>query len=110
MVKSAAGSTPLAYSSPKAVQTTGTVADNPGRIAILDVGRMNHDTHQQAGSVGHDMALTAFDFLGRIITSWSAAFGGLDRLAVDDASRGTGFAASGLARLQQQFKIDPLRS
>src|SRR5262252_8660575 len=54
------------------------------------------------------MALTAFDFLGRIIASWSAAFGGLDRLAVDDTSRGAGFAASGLARLQQQFKIDPL--
>src|SRR5215472_8166863 len=82
--------------------------DNPCAIAILDIGRMNHDTHQQAGSVGHDMALTAFDFLGRIITSWSAAFGGLDRLAVDDASRGTGFAASGLACLEQQFKIDPL--
>src|SRR6516164_6425574 len=54
------------------------------------------------------MALTAFDFLGRIIASWSAAFGGLDRLAVDDASRGTGFPVSGLARLQQQFKIHPL--
>src|SRR5215475_7397404 len=54
------------------------------------------------------MALAAFDFLGRIIAAWSAAFGGLDRLAVDDTSRGTGFAVSGLARLEQQFKIDPL--
>jgi hypothetical protein len=69
---------------------------------------MDHGTHQQTGSVGHDMALTAVDFLGRIIASGSAAFGGLDRLAVDDASRGTGFAANRLARLQQEFKIDPL--
>jgi hypothetical protein len=28
---------------------------------------MDHRTHQQAGSVGHNMALTAFDFLGRIL-------------------------------------------
>ena len=54
------------------------------------------------------MALATFDFFGRIIPSWSTAFGGLDRLAVDDASRGTGFAARRLARLQQQFKIDAL--
>ena len=30
--------------------------DSAGPIAIPDVGRMNHDTHQQAGSVDHDMA------------------------------------------------------
>lgn len=36
---------------------------------------MDHDTHQQAGSVGHNLALAAFDFFGRIIASWSAAFG-----------------------------------
>jgi hypothetical protein len=35
----------------------------------------------------------------------STAFGGLDRLAVDDASRWTGFAARRLAHLQLQFKI-----
>ena len=29
-------------------------------------------------------------------------------MAVDDAGRGAGFAAGGLARLQQQFKVDPL--
>src|ERR1700758_1511762 len=31
----------------------------------------------------------SLDLLGRIIASRSAAFGGLDRLAVNDASRGT---------------------
>jgi len=31
--------------------------------------------------------LRPLTFLGRIIASWSAAFGGLDRLAVDDASK-----------------------
>ena len=57
--------------------------DNPGPIAILDVGGMDRDTHQQARRVGHKMALATFDFFGRIIPSWSTAFGGLDRLAVD---------------------------
>ena len=79
--------------------------DNPSPIAILDVGGMDHDTHQQARRVGHNMALATFDFFGRIIPSWATAFGGLDRLAVDDASRGTGFAASRLARRQQQLKL-----
>ena len=79
--------------------------DNPGPIAILDVGGMDRDTHQQARRVGHNMALATFDFFGRIIPSWSTAFGGLDRLAVDDPSRWTGFAASRLAGLQQPFKI-----
>jgi|SRR5215472_1394005 len=44
-------------------------------------------------------------FLAASLASWSAAFGGLDRLAVNDTSRGAGFAASGLARLQQQSKL-----
>jgi hypothetical protein len=32
------------------------------------------------------------------------AFGGLDRLAVDDPGRGVAFATSGFPRLQPQFK------
>ena len=36
--------------------------DNPGPIAILDVGRMDHDTHQQARRVGHNMASRAGEF------------------------------------------------
>src|SRR6516164_261678 len=78
--------------------------DNPGPIAILDVGGMDRDTHQQARRVGHNMALATFDFFRRIIPSWSTAFGGLDRLAVDDASRWTGLAA------EWQFRDCGMRS
>src|SRR5215831_4447651 len=38
MVKPAAGSTPLAYSSPEAVQTTGTVAYNASPCRVLSIG------------------------------------------------------------------------
>jgi hypothetical protein len=41
-----------------------------------------------------DVTLAAFDFLGRIETALSASLSGLDRLAVDDTSRGAGLAAS----------------
>jgi hypothetical protein len=60
---------------------------------------MNHDTRQQAGSVRHDdVALTGFDFLGRIITSGPP----LSVVLTDWLSMmpTAGFAASGLARLQ----------
>jgi hypothetical protein len=90
---------------PPRKQVVDGLDDNPGAIAILDVLGMDRDTYQQAGRVGHNMALATFDFFGRIIPSWSTAFGGLDRLAVDDASRWTGFAFSRLAGLSQQFLI-----
>ena len=37
-------------------------------IAILDVGRMNHDVQREAQRVDQDMSLLALDFLPRIIT------------------------------------------
>ena len=39
--------------------------DQAGPVTILDVGRVNRDPDQQAGGVGDDVALAAFDFLGR---------------------------------------------
>src|SRR4030095_9902567 len=57
--------------------------DQPGTVTILDVGRVNRDTDQQAGGVGDDVALAALALLGRIVAARPAAFGGLDRLAVD---------------------------
>src|SRR5215471_8294425 len=64
--------------------------DQLSAVAILNVGRMNHGTDQQAGGVSHDMALAPFDLLGGIVTQWSTALGGLDRLAVDDPADGLG--------------------
>src|SRR5438309_8888966 len=75
---------------------------------------------QQTASIGHNVALTPFDLLGRIprvavlprprtgSTTRPAALGGLGRLTVDDPRRWARFAAGRLARLQQQRKIDLL--
>ena len=43
--------------------------DQPGPVTILDVGGVNRDTDQQAGGVGDDVALAAFDLLGRIVAA-----------------------------------------
>ena len=61
--------------------------DKRGPIPILDVGGVHLGTDQQTGSIGHNVTLTTFDLLGRIVTPWPAALGGLDRLTVDDPGR-----------------------
>src|SRR6266568_4789281 len=57
----------------------------------------------------HNVALTPFDLLGRIVTTRPAALGGLDRLTINDSGRWARFAARRFARLQQQRKIDRLK-
>ena len=52
--------------------------DKPGTIAILDICGVHLGSDQQTGSIGHNVALTPFDLLGRIVTPWPAALGGLD--------------------------------
>ena len=47
---------------------------------------MHFGSDQQTGSVGDDMPLAAFDFLGRIKTARAAGLGGFDQLAIDHAS------------------------
>ena len=37
--------------------------DEPGAIAILDIGGVDLDTDEQTGSIGHDMALATLDLL-----------------------------------------------
>ena len=36
-------------------------------VAILDVGRMNHDVQREAERVDQDMSLLSFDFLPRVV-------------------------------------------
>src|SRR6516225_2762684 len=50
MVKSAAGSTPLAYSSPKAVQTTGTIATSASLKTVR--GTRRSADADQGGKIG----------------------------------------------------------
>jgi hypothetical protein len=54
--------------------------DEHGAIAILDIGGMHLGADQQTASISHNVALTPFDLLGRIVTSRPAALGSLDRL------------------------------
>src|SRR6266850_1477212 len=75
--------------------------DQHGTIAILDIGGVHLGADQQTASIGHNVALTPFDLLGRIVTTRPAALGGLGRLTVDDPRRWARFAAGRLARLRQ---------
>jgi hypothetical protein len=48
---------------------------------ILDIGGVHLGTDQQTASIGHNVALAAFDLLGRIVPPRRTALGRLDRLA-----------------------------
>src|SRR3546814_19999780 len=56
-------------------------------VAVLDVSGEHQSVEEVAGRVGRDMALAALDLLAGIIAARPTRFGGLDRLAVDDARR-----------------------
>ncbi len=43
------------------------VEDQPGAIAILDVGRVDDDVQQETEPVDEDVPLAAFDLLARVI-------------------------------------------
>jgi hypothetical protein len=58
--------------------------DQPAAIVVLNVGGVDRDTDQQAGSTGNDVTLAALDLLRGIVATGSVAFGRLNRLAVDD--------------------------
>src|SRR5947208_9489253 len=83
--------------------------DKPGTIAILDICGVNLATDQKTGSIGQNVTRTAFDLLGRIVTTRPAALGRLDRLTVDDPRRWARFTARRFARLHQQREIDVLK-
>ena len=81
--------------------------DERSTVAVLHVGGMHFGSEQQAGCVADDMTFAAFDPLGRIKTARAAGLGCLDRLAVDNASRGAWLGSSRFAGLEQQLEIDP---
>ena len=49
--------------------------DQHGPIAILDIGGMHLGADQQTAGIGHNVAFTPFDLLGRIIPTRPAALG-----------------------------------
>src|SRR5439155_25993688 len=77
-------------------QLMDSLDDKPGTIAILDIGGVHLGTDQQTGSIGHNVTLSAFDLLGRIVTSWPAALGGLD---ISETGVPAGIIAGNAARV-----------
>ena len=75
-------------------------------IAVLDIGGMDLGCDHQAVAVGEDVPLAALDLLAGVEAPRSAAFRGLDRLAVDDAGAGAGGASLCHARLRQEKAVD----
>jgi hypothetical protein len=77
---------------------------------MLEIGGVHLGADQQTAGIGHNVAFTALDLLGRsIIPTRPTTLGGLDRLTVDDPRRRAGFTTRRLAHLQQQRKIDLLK-
>ena len=56
-----------------------------GAVAVLDVGRQDHDHQQQPDCVDQNVAFASVDFLARIVAALVAALTALDALAVYDA-------------------------
>ena len=78
------------------------------RVSILDVGDRNLAFDRQPERIDRQVALAAFDFLGRVEAARSARFRRFDRLAVDDHRRGRRLTPFGLAGLHHQ-KAENLR-
>jgi len=74
--------------------------DKAGRsITVLDVGGV-------AGRVGRDVTLATLDLFGGIIATQPAAFGGFDRLTVDDTCGRFSLAAIRDPCAGHQHRID----
>lgn len=54
-------------------------------VAVLNVSGEHQSVEEVAGRVGRDVALATLDLLAGVIAARPTRFGGLDRLAVDDA-------------------------
>src|SRR5690606_2882117 len=80
--------------------------DGGRAVAVLNVGGVNDQPDHEAECVDDDMALAAHDLLAGVEAPYSAAFGGLDRLTVDDAGTGTGLLAFAFASRHHQFIVD----
>ena len=62
--------------------------DRRRAVTVLNVGGVDDEADQQTEHVDDDIALASHDLLAGVKTTYSAAFGGLDRLAVNDAALG----------------------
>jgi hypothetical protein len=80
-----------------------------GTVPILDIGAVDDEPDQTAECVRQDVSLAALDLLASVEAPDAAAFGGLDALAVDDASGRTGLPAFQFARRGDEMVADRLQ-
>jgi hypothetical protein len=67
---------------------------------------VNDATDRQAAGVDEDAACPAFYLLAGVEAAHAATFGGLDRLAVDDAGARAGLPVRGLMRGDERKMVD----
>ena len=81
---------------------------SPGSIAVLDRRRGNHDRQDQAQTVHSHVPLASSDLFPCVIAALSGLIWRLDRLTVDDGSRGCDVATLGFAHVTAQAVVDEL--
>src|SRR5258707_7824812 len=81
-----------------------------GALIVLNVGGLNKHGEQRAFGIGDDVTLAAFDLLGHVNPTRTAAFRGFRALAVDDASRWDRFTPDGLACQPDEAAVDAMPS
>src|SRR5260221_8067050 len=81
-----------------------------GAMIVLNVGGLNKHGEQRAFGIGDDVTLAAFDLLGHVKPTRTAAFRGFRALAVDDASRWDRFTPDGLACQPDEAAVDAMPS
>jgi hypothetical protein len=105
---------------PEKLQTTPAVMDgalNAGQEvrqhklasgAVRDARTMDHDQQKQSEDVDHDMAFAPVDLLMHVGSTFFAAFGRLDALAINKSGAGLGLPPSVLPDGQDQGGVEPL--
>jgi hypothetical protein len=77
-------------------------------VAILDARFVRQEDETTPVRVYECMPLTTIDLLTGIVAPWSAAFRGLDALAIDDGARRARFAAGAFPVSHDEGMVDTL--
>ena len=75
-------------------------------VAVLDISGVHDKPDQMAKRISNDMALASLDLLARVKAARTAAFRGLDGLAIDHAGGRTRLPPGALSRRHDEGMID----
>src|ERR687898_3196712 len=82
--------------------------DDRRSVAVLNVVGLRLQDEATSICIHHDLPLAAPHLLACIVAPWSAALGGLDRLAIDHSSTGRGFTSDPLPIRHNEQVVDAL--